>query len=57
MAIITPKENSGILCAEWLDEHYVNLSDLSVQQNDESDTMPVVTIDEHLTFPWEDDSC
>ena len=57
MAIIAHMEQSGILWAEWLDEDDVELSGLLVQQNDgndESDTMPIVTIEEHA-FPWEDD--
>ena len=46
MAIVAPKENSDILHAEWIDEDYVNLSGLSVQQNDgndESDTNPIIS--------------
>ena len=57
MAIIAYKENSGILCAEWLDENDVDLSGLSVQNNDgndEFDTTPII-ITELLIFPWEDD--
>ena len=58
MAIIEHKEHSDILSAEWLDEDDADLSDLSFQQidgNDESITMPIVTIEEYLTFLWEDD--
>ena len=59
MAIIAHKEHSDILLAEWLDEDDVDLTGLSVQRdngNDESDTMPIVRIEEHLNFPWKDDA-
>ena len=49
MAIIAHKEKSDILCDEWLDENDVGLSGLSVQQNDgndESDTTPIITIED-----------
>ena len=52
MAIIAQKENSEIFCAESLDEDDVDLSG-HFQQNDgkdESDAMPIVTIEKHLTF-------
>ena len=42
------------IIAERLDEDDVDLSGLLLQQNDgndESDTKPIVTIEEHLTFP------
>ena len=58
MATIAHKENSDILCAEWLDENDADLPGLSVQQNDgnyESDTTPIITKEEFLTFPWVDD--
>ena len=48
-------ENSDILCAEWLDENDVDLSGLSVQQNDgndESDNTRIITIKELLIFQW-----
>ena len=47
MAIIAHKENFDIFCAERLDENDVDLSGLSVQQNDgngESDTKLILTI-------------
>ena len=60
MAVIEPKGNSGIFFCEWLDEGYVDLPGLSVQQkngNDESDPImiPIITLEELLTFPREDD--
>ena len=58
MLIIAHTKNSDILCAEWWDEGEFDLSDLSVQQNDgnyESYIMPIITTEELLTLPWEDD--
>ena len=51
---VLAQERSDILWAEWLDEDDVDLSGLS-DGNDESDAMPIVAIEEHLAFPWEDD--
>uniref|UniRef100_A0A0B7BG25 C2H2-type domain-containing protein n=1 Tax=Arion vulgaris TaxID=1028688 RepID=A0A0B7BG25_9EUPU len=55
MAFIAHRE---MLSAEWLDEDDVDLSDMLVPEgdiNDKSATMPIVTIEEHLASPWEDD--
>jgi hypothetical protein len=52
MAIIARGE---MLSAEWLDEDDVDLSGVLVPQEiKESDTMPIITIEEHLAYPWED---
>ncbi len=59
MAIIADRENADILSAEWLDEDDVDLSDITVPQddgNDKSVTMPIITIEEHLSSAWEEDS-
>ena len=59
MAIIADRENADILSAEWLDEDDVDLSDITVPQddgNDKSVTMPIITIEEHLASAWEEDS-
>ena len=53
MAIIAHGE---MLSAEWLDEDDVDLSGVLVPQEiNESATMPIITIEEHLASPWEDD--
>ena len=53
MAIIAHGE---MLSAGCLDEDDVDLLVVSVPQEiDESATMPIITIEEHLASPWEDD--
>ena len=50
---------ADILSAEWLDEDDVDLSGITVPQddgNDKSVAMPIITIEEHLASPWEDDN-
>ena len=47
MAIIAHKENADILSAEWLDDDDVDLSGITVLQddgNDKSVTMLIITI-------------
>ena len=61
MAIIAHTENADILSAEWLDEDDVDLSGITVPHtnddgNDKSVAMPIITIEEHLASPWEDDN-
>ena len=59
MAIIAHTENADILSAEWLDEDDVDLSGITVPQddgNDKSVAMPIITIEEHLASPWKDDN-
>jgi hypothetical protein len=52
MAIIAHGE---MLSAEWLDEENVDLSGVSVPQEIiQPEPMPIITIEEHLTSPWED---
>ena len=53
MAIIAHGE---ILSAEWLNEDDLDLSCVTIPQEiDQSATMPIMTIEEHLNSPWEDD--
>ena len=52
MAIIAYGE---MFSAEWLDEENVDLSGVSVpQESIQPEPMPIITIEEHLTSPWED---
>ena len=53
MAIIAHGE---MLDAEWIDEDDADLSGVSVPQEiDKSAPMPIVTTEEHLASPWEDE--
>ena len=47
MAIITHAENAHILSAKWLDEYGVDLSWITVPQDDGNDKS-VIRIEEHL---------
>ena len=59
MAIIAHTENAYILSKEWLDQDAVDLSGIIISLddgNDKSVVMPIITIEEHLTFPWENNN-
>ena len=52
MAIIAHGE---MLSSQWLDEDDVDMLCVSVNKEiDQSATMPIITIEEHLNSPWED---
>ncbi|BFZ05261.1 hypothetical protein BsWGS_08300 [Bradybaena similaris] len=54
--LMTIIAHGEMLSAEWLDEDDIDLSGVSVpQENIESATMPIIAIEEHLASPWEDE--
>lgn len=56
MVIISQQEN-GMEDAEWIDEEHVDIPEgVSVPSNRSNDSnLPIVTIEDHFSNPWEDD--
>jgi hypothetical protein len=55
MAIIISHEESGTKDVEWFDEEDRNLNGIQVPEDNVISRIPIITIDEHLAQPCEEE--
>jgi hypothetical protein len=55
MAIIISHEESGTKDVEWFDEEDLDLNGIEIPEDDVNSRIPIITIDEHLAQPWEEE--
>ena len=54
MAIICNSEN-GQEDAEWIDKEHLDLTGITIPEDNDEHLTPVISISKHLSSPWVDD--